>query len=215
VPGAVRWYAACRRRPIGTMDPNQVSALLTRTMAGEADAEQALTGVIYDELRRIAEWLMAQERRDHTLQATALVHEAYVRLSGAEGVHAGEAEGDRFLGLAARVMRNILVDHARGRNRLKRGGGGGGGSDAPARVALGAGDPAAPAGTPPEEILALHEAVEKLERLDSRKARLVELRFFGGLDEAQAARVLGIARSTAAEDWRFARAWLAVEMGRA
>ncbi len=181
-------------------------------MAGEADAEQVLTGVIYDELHRIAEWLMAQERRDHTLQATALVHEAYMRLAGGEGPRPSEAERDRFLGLAARVMRNILVDHARGKNRIKRGGGRGGGD---ARVALGAMDPPAPEGTPTGEILALHEAMEKLERLDPRKARLVELRFFGGLDEAQAARVLGIARSTAAEDWRFARAWLAVEMGQA
>jgi RNA polymerase sigma factor (TIGR02999 family) len=196
------------------MDPIQVSALLTRTMAGEADAEQVLTGVIYDELHRIAEWLMAQERRDHTLQATALVHEAYVRLAGGEGPQPSEAERDRFLGLAARVMRNILVDHARGRNRIKRGGGAAEGGGV-AGVALGAIDPPAPEGTPTGEILALHEAMEKLEKLDPRKARLVELRFFGGLDEAQAARVLGIARSTAAEDWRFARAWLAVEMGQA
>jgi RNA polymerase sigma factor (TIGR02999 family) len=104
-------------------------------------------------------------------------------------------------------MRHVLVDHARGRNRLKRGGGAG------ARVALTVAEGDRPRETPPEELLAVHEAIGKLERLDERKARLVELRFFGGLSEADAARVLGISRATASTDWRFTRAWLANELG--
>lgn len=184
---------------------NPFDELLTRTMSGEPDAEQALSGLIYDELHRIAERLMAHERSGHTLQPTALVHEVYLRLG--ESGPAGQDGRDRFLGLACRVMRNILVDHARGRNRLKRGG-----PDA-VRVALGPIESPEPGTSDSGDILALHEALGKLAALDERKARLVELRFFGGLGEAEAARVLGVSRATASSDWRFTRAWLAVELG--
>lgn len=190
---------------MATIDPAEVNSMLHRTMSGEADAERDLCGLIHDELHRIAERLMAYERGDHTLQPTALVNEAYLRI--AENAADDDASRDHFLALAARVMRHVLVDHARGRNRLKRGGG------ANARVALTVAEGDRPRETPPEELLAVHEAIGKLERLDERKARLVELRFFGGLSEADAARVLGISRATASTDWRFTRAWLANELG--
>lgn len=199
-----------------TMDPIRINDMLTRTMAGEADAERALIGVIYDELHAIAERLMAQERANHTLQATALVHEVFVRL--AEGATVDSSCRDRFMGLACSVMRHILVDHARGKRRIKRGGGGVGpeaGGGAAVRVSLAAAEGEAAFEQDTGELLALHEALEKLAALDERKARLVELRFFGGLAEADAARVLGISRATASADWRFARAWLATEMGEA
>lgn len=198
------------------VDPRRVNDMLTRTMAGEADAERALIGVIYDELHAIAERLMAQERANHTLQATALVHEVFVRL--AEGATVDSSCRDRFMGLACSVMRHILVDHARGKRRLKRGGAGvgpdaGGAGGGAVRVSLAAAEGEAAFDRDTGELLALHEALEKLAALDERKARLVELRFFGGLAEADAARVLGISRATASADWRFARAWLAAEMG--
>lgn len=181
-----------------------MGVLLSRTLSGEADAERAASEAIYGELHRIAERLMAHERGDHTLQPTALVNEAYVRLAGGEG--ATPECRDQFLALAARVMRHILVDHARGKKRLKRGG------DA-ARVSLNAAEGDAAGEMTPGEILAVHEVLAKLEVLDTRKARLVEMRFFGGLGEEDAARVLGISRATASSDWRFARAWLARELG--
>lgn len=179
--------------------------MLTRTMCGEPDSEQALSGLIYDELHRIAEGLMAHERSGHTLQPTALVHEVYLRLG--ESAARAQPERDCFLALACRVMRHILVDHARGKGALKRGG-----PDA-VRVSLGSAEGPAADAAEPADILALHEALEKLAGLDERKARLVELRFFGGLSEAEAARVVGVSRATASSDWRFARAWLAVELG--
>lgn len=196
-----------------TIDPGRVNEMLTRTMAGEADAERALVGVIYDELHAIAQRLMAQERADHTLQATALVNEVYVRL--AEGATVDASCRDRFMGLACSVMRHILVDHARGKKRIKRGGGGVGpeAGGAAVRVSLASAEGEASVERDAGELLALHEALERLAGLDERKARLVELRFFGGLAEADAARVLGISRATASADWRFARAWLAAEMG--
>lgn len=190
---------------VATVDPVMVNSMLTRTMSGEVDAERALCSIIHEELHRIAERLMAHERDDHTLQPTALVNEAYLRI--AESATDDPACRDHFLALAARVMRHVLVDHARGRNRLKRGGGAG------ARVSLTMAEGDRPRETETEELLALHEAMAKLESLDPRKARLVELRFFGGLNEADAARILGISRATASTDWRFTRAWLARELG--
>ena len=142
--------------------------------------------------------MFLDERRHHTLQPTALVHEAYVRLVQARDM-SWESRGQFFV-LAAKAMRNILVDHARGRNRLKRGGGWGrvtlDGVHGPAEAVEG------------HDLLALEEALAKLELMDERKARLVELRFYAGLTSEDAARVLGISRSTAAEEWRMARAWL-------
>lgn len=182
------------------LDPETVTLLLDRSALGAPDADQTLSTAIYSELHRIASHLMAQERPDHTLQPTALVHEAYLRLTDTS--EPDTARHDRFLILAATVMRHILVDHARGRKRLKRGGGA-------VRVPLEAAEDQKPDITPDTDILGIHEALAQLEQIDPRKARLVELRFFGGLDEAHAARLLGISRATASNDWRFARAWLA------
>jgi len=160
--------------------------------------------LVYDELRQMASNLLKHERAGHTLQPTALVNEAYLQLLNHTTDHP-EAR-NRFFALAARVMRHVLIDHARGKGRQKRGG------DAH-RVSItlqGLGEARPAFG--PDDLLALDEALIKLEQLDERKARLVELRYFAGLEEETAAQILGIARSTAAADWRFARAWLLNQM---
>jgi RNA polymerase sigma factor (TIGR02999 family) len=153
---------------------------------------------VYGALRGLAAAYLHQEREDHTLQPTALVHEAFVKLASGKG---GAAWNDRahFQALASNAMRQILVDHARRRASQKRGGGW-------IRVSLSeAGEAAAPEDV---DLLALDEALRELEKHDARKVSVVELRFFGGLTGAQAARHLGIAERTAEADWYFARAWL-------
>ncbi len=180
----------------------RVTGLLARLAGGEGEVREQLLPVVYDELRRVAAAYLARERVDHTLQPTALVHEAYLKLVDQTALrYEGRAQ---FFALAARAMRQILVDHARTKGRLKRGGGG-------ARLTLDDNQP-----TPTElsipDLLAIDEALEKLSRLDERKARLVEMRFFAGLSSDEAAEALGIARSTAAEDWRFTKAWLRREL---
>lgn len=176
----------------------EVTRLLNAAAAGDGAAVNDLMPMVYGALRSLAADLFLDERRQHTLQPTALVHEAYVRLVRQRSVDWQSRA--QFFVIAAQAMRNILVDHARGRDRHKRGGGWG-------RVTLDGvhvddGDPLA------LDMLALHEALTRLAAMDARKARLVELRFFAGLSAEDAADLLGIARSTAAEEWRFARAWL-------
>ena len=181
---------------------------------------------LYDTLRRIAAHYLRDESRSHTLQPTALVHEAWIRLHGiGDGVEANDAANGRdelppdgeqissFRLLAGRTMRRVLIDHARAKKSEKRGGGFG-------RVSLtavlddrpsGAGDGhgSSPGiGSDPVDLLALDSALRELESLDPRRAQLVELRFFAGLTNQQAADALGVARSTVAEQWRLARAWL-------
>ncbi len=168
------------------------------TQDGSADPGE-LAAIMYGEMRALAAQLMAGERAGHTLDPTALVNEAYLRIVNAESLDISSR--DHFFMLAARVMRRILIDHARGVNRLKRGGD-------RERIRMTVSDAGIDMGLDPSELLAIDEALEHLRTLDERKARLVELRFFGGSDEETAARVLGIARSTASSDWRFARAWL-------
>lgn len=152
---------------------------------------------LYAELRRLAAGMLRSERAEHTLQPTALVNEAFLKLGE-------ETPRDRaaFFAAAATAMRRILVDHARSRNRLKRGG-------SAQRYTLNTGDLGAESPSDAVDLLALDEALDELVELDARKARLVELRFFAGITIEQAAEALGIARSTATEDWRFTRAWLA------
>ncbi len=180
----------------------RVTGLLARLADGEIGARDDLLALVYDELRGVAASQLAQERAGHTLQPTALVHEVYLKLVGQ---NAARIEGRaQFFALAARAMRQILVDHARTRGRLKRGGGA-------ARLALDDNQPT-PAELSIPDLLAIDEALEKLALLDERKARLVELRFFAGLSAEEAAEALGIARSTAAEDWRFTKAWLRREL---
>jgi RNA polymerase sigma factor (TIGR02999 family) len=179
-----------------------VTRLLGEATEGRAGALSELMPVVYEELRALAESCFRAERGAHTLQPTALVHEAFVRLAGGGEIRA-ESRG-QFFALASKAMRNVLVDHARARDRQKRGGGWD-------RVSL---TLASDGGTTEREIdvLALNEALEKLGALDERKARLVELRFFGGLGEREAAETMGIARSTASDEWRMARAWLGREL---
>lgn len=164
--------------------------------------------MLYEQLRALAGSLLIDERPDHSLQPTALVHEAYLRLIDQQKVDAEDRAA--FFALAATLMRRILVDHARARKRMKRGGGA-------RRVMLR--ESRAPGVHPPEEmgvdIELLDTSLARLAEVDDRKARLVELRFFGGLEEPQAAEVLGISRATAARDWRFAKAWLAREIEQA
>lgn len=184
-------------RRLESPDPSEIEALLRATAAGEDPA--VLMGVLHEELRGMAEALFRGERPGHTLQPTALVNEACVRLLS--GATIGPMDRARFFALASKVMRHVLIDHARAAGRDKRGGG-------RRRVTLGD-----PAGSRPAEVdlvdlLTLDEALDELAGLDERKARLVELRFFGGVSLDDAAKLLGIARSTASDDWRMARAWL-------
>lgn len=173
----------------------EVTTLLRRMRRGEGDARERLSELIYAELRRIAAAKLRGERRDHTLTPTALVHEAWLRLSD---------EGDNFenrahfFGVAANAMRRILVDHARTRNAEKRGGGG--------LVRLEDLDPAAPESD--ETLLALDEALGKFAVKDPRAARVVEMRYFSGLNHTQIAAILQVDRRTVDRDWALARAWL-------
>jgi RNA polymerase sigma factor (TIGR02999 family) len=161
---------------------------------GDLSARDALIRVVYAELRRRAGAYLRRERPDHTLRPTALVHEAYLRLCAQD---TGFKNREQFFGVASRVMRRILVDHARARAAAKRGG--------PLRVTLGE-DPAVQ--PPPADLLDLDAALEELTSLDEREGRLVELRFFGGLTLEEAARVLDVSLATAKSDWAHAKAWL-------
>lgn len=166
--------------------------------------EESLSAQIYAELRRLAAWYIASEAPGHTLQPTALVHEAFVRL--APGSPASGLSRAQFMALAARVMRNILVDHARRHQAAKRGGGADG--EAWRRVSLDHADSHANT-CAPHDILALHEALEQLAARSPRQARVVEARFFAGLSVEQTAEALGVSPRTVESDWTIARAWLA------
>jgi RNA polymerase sigma factor (TIGR02999 family) len=182
-------------------DPAEVTALLKAWSAGDRAALERLLPLIERELRRIARAQLARERSGHTLQPTALVNEAFLRLVEQRQV-SFEGRG-RFFALAATVMRHVLVDHARARGRDKRGGG-------RAPVSLD-GLPDIPAGQT-VELLDLDRALSKLAALDERKARVVELRFFGGLEVPQTAAALGVSENTVIRDWAFAKAWLRREL---
>ncbi|HEX8816023.1 MAG TPA: sigma-70 family RNA polymerase sigma factor [Terriglobales bacterium] len=175
---------------------NHVTQLLVRWQQGDEAAVRELVPVVYGELRRLAQYYLQAERPGHTLQATALVHEAYVRLIGNEApvVH----NRDHFFAVAARLMRQVLVDHARARNAAKRDGG----------VRLSLSDIAGMPIATDEELLALDRALEELARIDERQMKIVELRFFGGLSSEATGRVLGISRATVDRDWATARLWL-------
>lgn len=171
--------------------------------AEDADGQHrdALFAAVYDELRRLARTQLARERPGHTLQPTALVHEAWMRLSEQRELDLGDRA--RFLGLAATMMRRILVNHARDRAAEKRGGGA-------APLTLSAADDAAqPEGF---DVLLLHDALETLAALDARQARVVELKFFAGLEVEEIAAVLDVSSATVRRDWTMARMWLGREM---
>jgi RNA polymerase sigma factor (TIGR02999 family) len=169
---------------------------------GDAAARERLWPLVYDELRRLAGRYMSDQQSGHTLQATALVHEAFMKLVDADVT--GESRGE-FFGLAARAMRNLLVDHARGRARAKRGGG---------EPALTLDEGLVPAGSAPVRLIELSDALDRLAAQDPRKGTVVELHCFGGLTYEEIANYLGVSLSTVRGDMRFSRAWLSSELDR-
>lgn len=181
-------------------------AVPTRT---PADSREALAD-LYETLRAIAQSQMGRERAGHTLQATAVVHEAYLRVADIN--ETVWRDRNHFLSVAASTIRRVLVDHARGRDSLKRGGGGGGGAG-PVTLNTGIAETPSRSGLAEIDVLALDEALTRLAARDEQAARLVELRFFGGLTIEDAADMLGIGRNTASRRWRAARAWLRIELG--
>jgi RNA polymerase sigma factor (TIGR02999 family) len=176
---------------------SEVTQIFTALEQGENRAAESLLPLVYDELRRLAAWHLANERPGQTLQATALVHEAYLRLVGKDN---SQWQGQRhFFGAAAEAMRRILIENARRKNRLKRGG-------HLERVELE--ESTIPSPMPDDDLLALDEALSGLETFDPRAAELVKLCFFVGLTQEQAAKHLGLSISTVERTWAFARAWL-------
>ncbi|GJG85870.1 DNA-directed RNA polymerase sigma-70 factor [Gemmatimonadetes bacterium T265] len=183
-------------------EPAPLTHLLTAVRDGEAGATDALARAVYDELRTLAAGHLRRERADHTLQPTALVHEAYLRLFG--GAPVDWRNRAHFFGMAARVMRQVLVDHARRAQTTKRDGGVPVALDDVIGLADGAGAPL--------DVLRVHDALESLAALDARQARVVELRFFVGLTLDETAAVLGVSPVTVSREWAMARAWLAAEL---
>ena len=185
-------------------DRTQITELLARLdQHNRHEVADQLMPLVYDELRRLAQGYFRRERPDHTLQPTALVHEAYLRLVDQTRV---EWQGrTQFYAVGAVVMRRVLVDYARRRKRVRRGGGG-------RKIELDSG--LAPADMSEFEILALHEAIEKLATLDERQAKVVEMRFFGGMSVEEVAQALGVSKRTVEGDWRHAKAWLRAEFTR-
>jgi RNA polymerase sigma factor (TIGR02999 family) len=174
-----------------------VSRILKRVSEGEVRAAEELLPLVYDELRRLAAARMRNEATEHTLQPTALVHEAYLRLLRSEPQSWDNRR--HFFSAAAEAMRRVLIEHARSRDRIKRGG-------ELHREPLA--DIAISPSVDLSEIIAVHEVLEEFEREMPDKAELVKLRYFAGLDEAAAAETLGISRPTASRWWTFSRAWL-------
>lgn len=181
----------------GSPQASGVTGLLRAWGRGDLQARDQLVPVVYEELRRRAAAYLRRERVDHTLQPTALVHEAYLRLTGQKRiVWQNRAQ---FFGIAAQMMRRILVDHARAHRRGKRGG-------AVVKVTL---DERVGATRPPDcDLLMLDEALAELAAIDPQQGRIVELRYFGGLTESEVADVLAVSRSTVTREWHTARAWL-------
>jgi RNA polymerase sigma factor (TIGR02999 family) len=183
-----------------TQEP--VTILLANWRDGDPSAAEKLIAAVYNELRRIAGYYMRSERADHTLQPTALVHEMFLKLSNNEPVTWQNRA--HFFAVAAQQLRHILVNHARDRQAEKRGG---------KRVKLTLSYVNGLSQTREQDVLELNEALERLERFEPRAARVVELRFFAGLTEAEAAEALGISVASLKRDWAFARAWLLRQLG--
>ena len=182
---------------------SEITRILEAAQRGEPSAASELLPLVYDELRRLAAYKMAQEAPGHTLQPTALVHEAWLKLVGDEGRHwNGRAH---FFGAAAEAIRRILVDHARRKRAVRHGGG---------LARLDINDMPIAAAGKDDELMAVSEALEKLAALDPRKAELVKLRYFVGLTTQEAAEILGISVPTADRWWSFSRAWLFEEIER-
>jgi RNA polymerase sigma factor (TIGR02999 family) len=180
----------------------EITQLLADWGEGNEAALRKLLPLVYDELHRLANAYMRRERQDHTLQTTALVHEAYLRLVGQQNVQWQTRA--HFFAVAARVMRNILVDYARGRGRAKRGDG---------LPPLPLGDVAVMSDERADELVAVNTALDSLTAIDPRKSRVFELRYFGGMSVDEAAEALKVSPATVTRDWRMARAWLRRELG--
>ena len=187
-----RWSAL-----MPTLSQQEVTQLLAAWGDGDLSALDKLFPLVHAELRRIARRQMSHERPGHTLQATALVNEAYLKLAGQEGLE--WQNRSHFFAVCAQVMRHILIDHARAHARDKRGGG---------AVQVPLEDAVLINGQPPEQLLALDEALKTLEHVDPQKGKLVELRYFGGLSIEETADVLNISPRTVRREWRRSKAWL-------
>jgi RNA polymerase sigma factor (TIGR02999 family) len=194
-----------RRITIGTSQAGtqEVTQLLAEWNHGDQAALQKLTPLVYEELRRLAHHYMGTQRPDHTLQTTALVHEAYLRL--VDQSRPSFTNRSHFLAVAAKAMRQILVDHARTARRQRRGAGA-------SKVELDEAALISPAQS--DAILDLNDALERLASLDSRAAQGVELRYFGGLNQDEIAEVLKVSTVTVRRDWVFSKAWLYRELGK-
>ena len=200
MPG-VESAALNRLGTVATASPGTVTELLRAWSDGDDAALDRLMPLVEAELRRLARGYMGRERRGHTLQVTALVNEAFLRLTGARQLRWQDRA--HFLGISARLMRRVLVDHARARGYRKRGGGA-------QRVTL---DEALLVSPEPDvQLLALDRALEVLAAADLRKARVIELRFFGGLSVEETAEVLHVSTDTVKRDWRLAKLWLLREL---
>lgn len=185
-----------------TGDPEHVSELLAEWNSGDKTALDKLVPIIYDELKRQARRHMRRERPDHTLETSAIVHEAYIKL--AEQRNVIWENRAHFFWLASEIMRRVLVDHARGKNRQKRGAGA-------EMLTLEPGLAAAPGSS--VDLLELDEALKHLEATDRQQAKVVELKFFAGLNVEEIAETLGISIATVKRDWAVAKAWLSRELG--
>ncbi|GFE80214.1 DNA-directed RNA polymerase sigma-70 factor [Steroidobacter agaridevorans] len=210
-------------KPINDLNAQPLTQLLVEWRNGDQRALSQLTAVLYEDLRRMAERYLRRERPDHTIQRTALVHEAFVRLLGQQATH--WRDRSHFFALASKLMRGILVDHARARFADKRGGG----RPALSLDALVQQRPEEEGvswhmTTPTalqhldthteEDVSAIDEALSRLERIDPRQAQIVEMRYFGGLTIEQTAQVMGISDATVKREWMHARAWLRCELGK-
>ena len=201
--------AGCRPRSmrdyvVESVRTSDITSLLVDWSNGDKDALDQLIPLVEKELRRLAHSYMRRENPDHTLQTTALINEAYLKLADQKKTHWQNRA--HFFGIAARVMRRILLNHARDQQRLKRGG------DA-RRVSLS--EALIIERQKSRELMALDEALQRLAKVDKRKSQVVELRYFGGLDVEEAAEVLHVSPITVMRDWKFARAWLFREISNA
>ena len=186
---------------MATPDPRELAAMLERQAGDNDERFRRLVPLVYEELRAMAGRQMRAQRRDHTLQATALVNEAWLRLAGSE--QRSWADQREFLLIAATVMRSVLVDYARRRNAAKR-------PNPADRVSVDDAEPGDPFGA---DLLAMDQALEQLTHLDARQAQIVELRYFAGLSIPETAEALDISESTVTREWRMARAWLQRMLG--
>jgi RNA polymerase sigma factor (TIGR02999 family) len=181
--------------------PGEITGLLEEWSGGNQTALDKLVPFVYDELHRLASDYMRGERPGHLLQTTALVNEAYLRLVDRERISLKTRS--QFFAVAAQVMRRVLVDYARGRDRAKRGGG---------AVPMALEDAAVFSDDRAEEIIAIHSALDRLAAFDPRKSKVFELRYFGGMSEEEAAEIMSVSRVTVARDWRMAKLWMRREI---